>query len=72
MSAEQPAPAAPAIVKVREALSFDLDTPEVLRIIDDWATRCHRPKTGELRAEPRTAEGAEMAGAVRNLLGVDV
>ena len=72
MSADEPAPAAPAIAKVREALSFDLDTPEVLRIIDAWATSCRGPKTGKLRAETQTADGAEMAGAVRNLLGVDV
>ncbi|MBV7295458.1 cysteine--1-D-myo-inosityl 2-amino-2-deoxy-alpha-D-glucopyranoside ligase [Corynebacterium sp. TAE3-ERU12] len=59
------APAAPAVVELREALANDIDTPTALAVVDRWAAR-----SGHERVD--TADGQLMADAVRGLLGVNV
>jgi len=80
ISAAEPAPAAPAIELVRAALADDLDTPTALRHVDAWARVTNGVDSvtggddaaGTGRAVPRTEDGAEMASALINLMGVGV
>lgn len=69
-------PSAPAISALRAALAADLDTPRALDIIDHWAatTLAHSALPARCGGghHPTRHAGAEMATAIRALLGVAV